>query len=54
MAVQPTPRPQAASDVSAARRRGRNIALAVALLALVVLFYAIAVVKLAHPVAGAH
>ncbi|HEX3347786.1 MAG TPA: hypothetical protein VHS58_06755 [Acetobacteraceae bacterium] len=35
------------SDAIARKRRGRNIALAVALLAFVVLFYAIAVVKLA-------
>jgi hypothetical protein len=36
------------------RRRGRNIAMLVALLAIAALFYAIAMVKLATPVAGVH
>ena len=31
------------------RRRGRNIALLIALAALAAVFYAIAIVKLAHP-----
>jgi hypothetical protein len=37
------------SDALAKRRRGRNIALLVALLALAGLFYAIAMVKMAQP-----
>lgn len=38
---------RAESDALAKRRRGRNIALLIALLSLSMLFYAIAVVKLA-------
>jgi hypothetical protein len=36
------------------KRRGRNVAMLVVLVAVAALFYAIAVVKLAHPLAGAH
>lgn len=39
--------PEAAADLRR-RRRGRNIATLIALLALVALFYAIAMVKLSH------
>jgi hypothetical protein len=42
------PIPAAASAEVAKRRRGRNIAIMVALFALVVLFYAITIVKLAR------
>jgi len=41
------------SAAIARRRRGRNIALLVVLVGVVVLFYAIAVVKLARPDLGA-
>jgi hypothetical protein len=41
------------SDALARRRRGRNIAMLVVLLAVAALFYAIAVVKLAAPHGGA-
>ena len=43
------PLSRAESDALAKRRRGRNIAMLIALLALALLFYAIAVVKLAQP-----
>ena len=42
-------RPPVVTDAALARRRrGRNIAMLVVLLALAVLFYAIAMVKLSH------
>jgi hypothetical protein len=41
--------PPTAGDVQTRRRRGRNIALLLALLALAALFYAIAMVKMAQP-----
>jgi len=44
----PAPLTRAESAALARRRRGRNIALLVALLALAALFYAIAMVKMAH------
>lgn len=40
------PLSRAESDVIAKKRRGRNIAMVVALVAIAVLFYAIAIVKL--------
>ncbi len=43
------PLTRAESDALARRRRGRNIALLVVLLALAALFYAIAMVKMSHP-----
>lgn len=53
MATTPRPEPvpltREESDALAKRRRGRNIALLVALLALAALFYAIAMVKMAQP-----
>jgi hypothetical protein len=45
---EPAPLTRAESDALAKRRRGRNIALLVALLALAALFYAIAMVKMAQ------
>jgi hypothetical protein len=42
------------SAVIARKRRGRNIAMLVALIAIVVLFYAISIAKLANPGLGAH
>jgi len=57
MALDPKLRPnlsRAEPDAIARKRRTRNIALAIALFALVALFYAISVVKLGHPVSGAH
>ena len=53
MALDP-PLTRAESDAVIRKRRGRNIALAVALLAFVVLFYAISVVKLTSPLPGHH
>jgi hypothetical protein len=47
----PAPMTRAETDALAKRRRGRNIALLVALLALAALFYAIAMVKMAQTVA---
>ena len=43
---------QAESAALARRRRGRNIAMLIALLALSALFYAIAIVKLGSPDLG--
>ncbi len=43
---------RAESDAFARRRRGRNIAMLIALLALSALFYAIAIVKLGSPDLG--
>ena len=43
------PLSRADSEALAKRRRGRNIAMLIALLSLSALFYAIAVVKLARP-----
>jgi hypothetical protein len=37
------------SDVVARRRRGRNIALLLALIGVVVLFYAVTIAKMGHP-----
>ncbi|HUB11297.1 MAG TPA: hypothetical protein VMB34_05005 [Acetobacteraceae bacterium] len=45
----PRPTPRQADEMRR-RRRGRNIALLVALIALAVLFYAISIVKLRHQV----
>jgi hypothetical protein len=45
----PVPLTREESDALAKRRRGRNVALLVALLALAALFYAIAMVKMAQP-----
>ncbi len=45
---------RAESDALNRRRRGRNLAMLVALVAVVVLFYAISIVKLAHPDLGPH
>ncbi len=42
----PAPLTRAESDALAKRRRGRNLALLLALLALAALFYAIAMVKM--------
>jgi hypothetical protein len=39
----------AASDEAARRRRGRSWAILIALFGLCLLFYAIAIVKMAHP-----
>ncbi len=50
----PPPLSREASAEFARKRRGRNIAMLVVLLAVAALFYAIAVVKLAHPLPGAH
>lgn len=44
----PTPLSREESDALARRRRGRNIAMLLALLALAALFYAIAMVKMAQ------
>ncbi len=49
MAAGPGPLTRAETDALMRRRRGRNVALLIALLALAIVFYAIAVVKLAHP-----
>lgn len=43
-----TPRDSAGDAELARRRRGRNIAMFLVLLALALLFYAIAMVKMAH------
>ncbi|MBU6497847.1 MAG: hypothetical protein KGJ41_02810 [Rhodospirillales bacterium] len=40
------------ADTLARRRRGRNIAMLVVLLAVAALFYAVAMVKLGHPDLG--
>ncbi len=48
MSTDHAPRPADDDAALARRRRGRNIAMFVALLALVLLFYAIAMVKMAH------
>lgn len=40
---------RAASEALARKRRGRNLALLVALLALAALFYFISIAKLSHP-----
>jgi hypothetical protein len=45
----PPPLSRAESDDLRRRRRGRNIAMLVALLAFCALFYVITLVKLAHP-----
>jgi hypothetical protein len=43
------PLSRAESEALARRRRGRNLVFLVALLGLAAMFYAIAVVKMAHP-----
>jgi len=48
----PNPLTRAESDALTRRRRGRNIAMLIALLALSALFYAIAIVKLGSPDLG--
>jgi hypothetical protein len=49
MATPPSPPPQEPADREIhRRRRGRNIAMLVVLLAMSALFYAIAIVKLGH------
>ena len=50
MRLDPAPSPE--DPVLARRRRGRNIAMLVALLVLALLFYAMAMVKMAHHGAG--
>lgn len=49
MAEPRAPLTRADSEALARRRRGRNIAMLVALLAVAALFYAIAMVKMATP-----
>ncbi len=46
------PLDRAASDALARKRRGRNIAMLIALCAIAALFYAIAIVKLRRPDLG--
>ncbi len=48
MSARPAPPPSSDDAALARRRRGRNIALFAALLALALLFYAIAMVKMAQ------
>jgi hypothetical protein len=49
MTARPASPPAASDDPALARRRrGRNVAMFLALLALALLFYAIAMVKMAH------
>ena len=52
MAARPAASPPTDDAALARRRRGRNVALFVALAALALLFYAIAMVKMAQPVGG--
>ena len=49
----PPPMPPAQAREFTRRRRGRNVAIMVALVVLCLMFYAIAMVKLAHPGGGA-
>jgi len=48
MASEEWPTPPREDEASARRRRGRNIAMFIALLAVALLFYAIAMVKMAQ------